>query len=106
MTGTDHSGENVPHAVNARLLSALRVAGLGTIEWNPFSGEVAWSPEFYELVGRNPEEMPPTEESFIAVLHPDDLEFAQQITDDIQAGERPKPATTIELSDPTMISVS
>lgn len=86
MTGTDHSGENVPHAVNARLLSALRVAGLGTIEWNPFSGEVAWSPEFYELVGRNPEEMPPTEESFIAVLHPDDLEFAQQITDDIQAG--------------------
>ncbi|MBF0283815.1 MAG: response regulator [Magnetococcales bacterium] len=55
-----------------RLARAQELAGLGGWEWNPRSGEVAWSPEMFRLLGLDPGSTPPSLKSLLEVVHPED----------------------------------
>ena len=63
--------EDALHETDARLRFALRSAKSGTWDWDFPTGKLVWSPEFYELFGL-PHEVPPSFETWVATLHPDD----------------------------------
>src|SRR5688572_29957518 len=49
-----------------------RLAHVGSWQWDVRTSEVAWSQEFYRILGYDPLHDRPTMERFYAVLHPDD----------------------------------
>ncbi len=62
----------------ARALSALeeaqRLARLGSWAWDPRSDEASWSPQMYEIFGRDASLGPATSENFFEYVHADDRE--------------------------------
>lgn len=67
-----HEAEQAARRFEERLHLALRAAQMGTWDWDLVTGEVSWSPELYDLIGRTPETTPATTESWFAIMHPDD----------------------------------
>ena len=74
----------------ARALSALeeaqRLARLGSWSWDPRSDEASWSPQMYEIFGRDVSLGPATGEPFFQYVHGDDRErvssgYAQAFAD-------------------------
>ncbi|MCX6698626.1 MAG: PAS domain S-box protein [Methanomicrobiales archaeon] len=63
--------EEALHETNARLKFAFRSARSGSWEWDFPTGKLVWSPEFFELFGLPPE-VPPSFETWLGALHPDD----------------------------------
>ncbi len=59
-------------ASERRLADAQRIAGIGSFEMDPISREMAWSAEFYRILGLDPQ-LPASTELFLSVVHPDDL---------------------------------
>jgi PAS domain S-box-containing protein len=55
---------------------ALRAARAGTWDWDMPTGQLTWSPEFFELFGLLPG-VTASFETWLAALHPDDREKAQ-----------------------------
>src|ERR1700675_2202506 len=56
----------------ARLTNAQRIAQLGHWEWHLATGQMQRSEEVYCSAGRLPEEKSPAQESFLAIIHPED----------------------------------
>lgn len=56
---------------------AQRVARLGSWSWDPAEGVTSWSPQMYEIYGRDPALGPADELEDVAYLHPDDRERVQ-----------------------------
>lgn len=57
-----------------RLTQAQAIASLGSWAWDIASGRLFWSDEIYRIFGHTPDAFKPTYDSFIASIHPDDLE--------------------------------
>jgi DNA-binding CsgD family transcriptional regulator len=57
-----------------RLLEAAeRLAGMGSWEWRPASGEMLWSQNMFRIVGLDPDSTDPTPELIFEFTHPADL---------------------------------
>lgn len=55
------------------LKAAQRLAHLGSWNYNPQMGYFNWSDEHYRLLGLEPGSVPPSMETFLDAVHPDDL---------------------------------
>ena len=56
----------------ALLAEAQKLAGLGSWEWDPASGRVAWSDEMYSIYGVEPGQFGPSFEAYLERIHPGD----------------------------------
>lgn len=56
------------------LADVLRATGAGTWEWHIDTGEVRYGAEWLALLGYDTDELPPTRDAALALLHPDDVE--------------------------------
>jgi diguanylate cyclase (GGDEF)-like protein/PAS domain S-box-containing protein len=56
----------------AQLAEAQELAALGSWEWDLVSDELAWSPQFYRILGLDPERSTPTKEGYSDAIHPGD----------------------------------
>jgi PAS domain S-box-containing protein len=78
-------------AVAARHLGIVndgeRIAGLGTWEWMPETGEVRWSNNLFRLFGLEPEDTAPHPEYVISRMFPDDRQQAQEALAALMTGE-------------------
>jgi len=72
--------EEAKRETSAWLKFALHSAKAGTWDWDFPSGKLVWSPEFYELFSLPPE-APPSFETWLATLHPDDRTPAMEKID-------------------------
>jgi PAS domain S-box-containing protein len=68
------SAEEALMKSEARLSEAERIALLGNWEWDIANDSVSLSNELYQIFAKKPEEFHPTYESFLNLVHPDDLE--------------------------------
>ncbi|HVF78934.1 MAG TPA: PAS domain-containing protein, partial [Solirubrobacteraceae bacterium] len=64
-----------------------RIAGLGTWEWTPETGEVLWSDNLFRLFGLEPEDTAPHPEYVISRMFPDDRQQAQEALAALMTGE-------------------
>ena len=72
----------------SRLNAAQKMARIGTWEYNPESGLIAWSDETYRIYGLTPGQPTPTLEQHIEGIHPDDRQRWKQIVfQSIQTGQ-------------------
>lgn len=70
-----------------RLNLALQASGMGLWEWDVATNKLYWSPELRKIFGINPREVM-TYEKYMAMIHPDDQEYAQKIAmQSMQTGE-------------------
>lgn len=60
---------------DAQLISAQRLAHLGSYEWDHATGRVSGSEELRRMFGLAPEEFGPRIEGYLERVHPDDREF-------------------------------
>jgi PAS domain S-box-containing protein len=58
------------------LREAQAIARLGNWEMDLATNATTWSDEVYDIYGYTPDEMSPTTESFLTLLHPEDVAFA------------------------------
>jgi len=56
------------------LEEAQRLAKLGSWSWEPRTDEASWSPQMYEIFGRDESLGPATGDELLAYVHPDDRE--------------------------------
>jgi PAS domain S-box-containing protein len=76
--------ENLRRAIE-RLALAQRAAGAGMWDWDMTSGKLNWSPEFFLLFGLDPAKTQATFDTWCGVLHPDDVQLAEQhITESVR----------------------
>jgi len=68
------SEENL-RSSEATLAEAQRVARIGNWSWDIARDERHWSDEVYRILGREIDVCPPTYESFIEAVHPDDRDM-------------------------------
>ncbi len=64
--------ENLLRASERGLVTAQRVAHLGSWEMEIATGELFWSDEIYRIFGVDPAAFGPSYETFLAAVHPDD----------------------------------
>lgn len=87
--------ENTLRETEARLREAQRFAKLGSWSWEPQTGRVWWSVAEFELFGVRQDDIQPSFEAFLAMLHPDDrptaiarvnamLDGAEEFADDLR----------------------
>jgi PAS domain-containing protein len=57
-----------------RLRMALEGTTDGMWDWNLATGQTYFSPGYYTMLGYEPDEFPPTDESWRQLIHPDDVE--------------------------------
>ncbi|WP_129791494.1 ATP-binding protein [Sphingosinicella sp. CPCC 101087] len=73
---------------NRRLEEAQRIARVGDWDFDLETGRISWSPQLYEMYGRDPASGPPTLAEFEAMLDEDSrLVVAEAITEAIVTGE-------------------
>ena len=56
------------------LNTAERLAGLGSVRWDPAAGQMVWSDGLHLLLGTDPKAVKASVEAYEERLHPDDLE--------------------------------
>jgi DNA-binding CsgD family transcriptional regulator len=66
---------------------AERLAGLGSWEWVPATGELAWSDNMFRLYGLEIGAIVPSPEYVVERVHPDDLEQVMATLEALSAGE-------------------
>jgi len=72
MDDHDASLRRSPEQRFARMQQAERIAGTGSWEWAPVTGDVVWSDNLYRLHGLRPCELTPTSDYLLTLTHPDD----------------------------------
>jgi diguanylate cyclase (GGDEF)-like protein/PAS domain S-box-containing protein len=71
----------IQHAVHAlaverrRVAEVERVAGLGSWEFDPRTGETLWSDGHYQLLGIEPGTVVPGADAVLDIIHPDDRDY-------------------------------
>ena len=75
-------------AERERLTLALRAANAGTWEW--IGQEVRWDRTFYEVTGLDPR-TPPSLDTYLSHIHPDDLPRMSRLRNVMAGEERPAP---------------
>jgi diguanylate cyclase (GGDEF)-like protein/PAS domain S-box-containing protein len=60
-----------------RLNQVQRVAGLGSWEYDPSTGETVWSETHYELLGLTPGSVVPGAQAVLDVVHPEDRDMVE-----------------------------
>jgi diguanylate cyclase (GGDEF)-like protein/PAS domain S-box-containing protein len=65
----------------ASLAESQRMAHLGTWEWDVKTGEVWWSDETFRIYGFEPDELVPTFETLLEVVHPYDQDLLKVAID-------------------------
>lgn len=58
---------------NGDLAEAQEIARIGSWEWDPQTGKVWWSAELHRIFGTQPDSTRPGHDSFLDILHPEDL---------------------------------
>ena len=76
---------------HVRLRYAQEVSHVGSVEINLITGERWWSDEMYRLHGMEPQGAAPAYPEVWAQIHPDDREYAQQMTEEVLAGRTHEP---------------
>jgi PAS domain S-box-containing protein len=66
---------------------AERLAGLGSWEWTPATGELVWSENMFRLYGLEVDAMVPSPEFVVEHVHADDLEAVVATLEALSAGE-------------------
>lgn len=61
-----------------RLRVAQKCAGAGIWDWDIVNDRTTWSPEYYDLLGRDPADFPASHENWLVSMHPDDRPLARQ----------------------------
>ena len=79
--------ENALRETETRLREAQRIAHLGSWDWEPQTNTVSWSDAEFELFGVKRQDIHPSFESFLALLHPDDRSIAIARVEAMQAGD-------------------
>jgi PAS domain S-box-containing protein len=70
---------------SARLRLALAGANAGSYEWNVLTGESLWSEELWALFGLERDPAGPSPDSWRKIVHPDDLQRVEQVTENAVA---------------------
>ena len=78
--------ENALRETEARLREAQRIAKLGSWDWEPQTNKVTWSDAEFELFGVERQDVHPSLESFLALLHPDDRVIAIARVESMKTG--------------------
>ncbi len=73
----------------AQLEEAQELAALGSWEWDLVSDEITWSPQFYRILGRDPDRTAPTREGYTDTIHPADRPMADAAIQDTLATGAP-----------------
>ena len=71
------NAETQLHRSSESLKTTQRIAKLGGWSWDIATGELAWSDEIFRIFGYRPQEFPPTYETFLAAVHPEDRDKVQ-----------------------------
>jgi DNA-binding CsgD family transcriptional regulator len=69
------------------LISSERLAGLGSWEWTPATGELVWSENMFRLHGLEVGAIVPSPEFVVEGVHPDDLEAVVATLEALSVGE-------------------
>src|SRR5690349_10355 len=67
-----HQTEEALRASDERLHLAQAAAHAGVWDWNLVTGELLWTPEYFELYALTPATTRPSIENFLMCVHPDD----------------------------------
>lgn len=70
--------EDMLRRLNERFEMAQRAARVGVWDWDVITGRVEWSKEMYHLLGLHPAEDEASFDTWNSVLHPDDVEIANE----------------------------
>jgi PAS domain S-box-containing protein len=76
-------------AESERLNLALRAANAGTWEW--IGRQVRWDRTFYEVTGLDPQRHPPSLDTYLAHIHPDDRSRMSKLRSDLAGETDPAP---------------
>jgi len=68
------------------LFNALRIARLGSAQWDLRTNTADWSDEFYRIVGRSRDDLEPTVENFIKILAPQEQHEATSLARKMRGG--------------------
>ncbi len=63
--------EEIIQIKTQQLLEAQELAHIGSWEWDIQANRLEWSDELYRIYGLRPEEVEPSYETFIGIIHPD-----------------------------------
>lgn len=78
------------HRANEYLLeTALRIAHLGTFEWNIVDNSEIWSVHFFKIFGLDPMLHRPSHDLFLSCVHPDDVRHVEQALEQALQNIRP-----------------
>ncbi len=66
-----------------RFSLAMRGASDGLFDWNPVTNEAYYSPRWFQMLGYAPDELPGSYETFISLVHPDDLGQVREDPDEL-----------------------
>jgi PAS domain S-box-containing protein len=80
--------ENLKKA-NERLNEAQKIASIGSWSWDIQNNYVHRSEEFYHIMQRTRNELPPTYEAFLNCVHPDDMDFVKDIVSNCVSEQKP-----------------
>ena len=83
-----------------RLRAALEAAKAAVWELSP-EGKLYWDENFYQLVGLDPSETPPSTETFVAMIHPEDRPRLTEARRLMNEGEDPPRLDEYRLTRPT-----
>jgi diguanylate cyclase (GGDEF)-like protein/PAS domain S-box-containing protein len=72
-----------------QLEEALHLAQIGSWNWEAGANEVTWSDELYRIYGANRATFHVTQDTALALIHPDDLAMLHRITNDSIHSGRP-----------------
>ncbi|HEY9851922.1 MAG TPA: PAS domain S-box protein [Leptolyngbyaceae cyanobacterium] len=62
-----------------RLLLALEASGDGIWDWNLVTNEIYYSPQYLQMLGYEPDELPHTVETWEQLVHPDDMCWVKEL---------------------------
>ena len=76
--------------MSTRMSLAIEGGNDGLWDWPDVQQETQWwSPSYYAMLGYSDQELPPSRNSYLSLLHPDFVTFSRQANKDAMAGLRP-----------------
>jgi len=62
-----------------RLSLSQEIADVGTWDWDVQSGKLIWSPQIYKILGVTPDQLAPSYENFLSMVHPQDRDNVRTV---------------------------